>query len=81
MILTQIGILCSVICISVAASYYFFRRKLMLQGKHRGIVNNLEMGIEKHQRQLSFRDINLNKYHFMRYNLGEALVEQPEINT
>ena len=81
MILTQLGIFCSFICISVAASYYFFQRKLVLQGTHRTVVYSLEMGIEKHQRQLSCRDKNLNKYHFLRYNLSEALVEQPEIKT
>ena len=51
----------------------------MIQQAHRLVVHSLEMGIEKHRSQLSVREENLNKYHFLRYNLGEALVEQPDI--
>ena len=81
MVFAQTGIIFGFICIAVAMSYYFLRRKMALQNTHRAVVNCLEMSIERHQRQLYFRNENLNKYHFLRYNLGEALVEQPDIKT
>lgn len=34
----------------------------------------------KHKNQIQFREKGLNTYHFLQYNLDEALVVQSEIN-
>lgn len=77
--LVQLGILCVFACVAIVASYYFFRKKILLQNAHQSLVYGLETDIEWHQKQLLNRDENLNKYHFLRYNLSDALVEQPNI--
>ena len=77
--LVQIGILCGFACAGIVASYYFFRKKLVLQNAHQTRMQGLEMDIEKHQQQLAYRAEKLNAYHFLRYNLNESLVEQPSI--
>ncbi|MEP2935915.1 MAG: hypothetical protein ABJM06_14110 [Gilvibacter sp.] len=39
----------------------------------------LDMALSLHKTQLQFRQKSLNRYDFLRYNLEEALVVQPEI--
>ncbi|RXG27367.1 hypothetical protein SAMN02745246_03233 [Leeuwenhoekiella marinoflava DSM 3653] len=40
----------------------------------------LERSIQLNQSQIKKREIHLNRYHFLEYNLSEALIIQLEIN-
>jgi hypothetical protein len=60
---------------------------LYFQYKNRSLKNNaiaqqvyLFEETLKQKNQIQFRETALNKYHFLKYNLDEALVMQSEIN-
>ncbi|WP_164917871.1 hypothetical protein [Leeuwenhoekiella marinoflava] len=48
--------------------------------KARARMTLLERSIQLNQSQIKKREIHLNRYHFLEYNLSEALIIQLEIN-
>ncbi|MDN3724377.1 hypothetical protein QRD02_08280 [Aequorivita sp. SDUM287046] len=58
---------------------WFFNAKDTLSKTHNHYILTLENAISITRFQLNFRNENLNRYDFQKYNLEEALVVQPEI--
>ncbi len=46
---------------------------------HKQNISILESAIYNNRKQIDFRNSNLNRYDFFKYNLDEALVVQQEI--
>lgn len=72
------------ICIAVLICgtlglYFQYKNKALKQHAIAQQVYLMEEAL-KHKNQIQFREIGLNKYHFLKYNLDEALIIQPEIN-
>lgn len=60
---------------------WFAKKKKALFLIHNQNIIDLENSISKNGFQINFRNSNLNKYDFLKYNLNEALVAQLEIQT
>jgi len=58
---------------------YFFQKNKKIGAIHAQRLYNLQNEIALHTSQLQFRSKSLDRYHFLMYNLEEALVVQPEI--
>jgi hypothetical protein len=63
---------------SVLLYFYFKNKSIRLAHlqKERGYIE----AFNSHSRQIIFRKNGFNKYDFIKYNLSEALIIQPEIN-
>ena len=80
MSLDQLLIILTVISISFGIWLYFFLKNRQIYKVHGQRVLNLseEFAVNKHQ--IFTRKKGLNSYNFIKYNLSEALIVQPEIN-
>ncbi|WP_026452525.1 hypothetical protein [Aequorivita capsosiphonis] len=58
---------------------WFFKKNGALLYLHNQNILDLESKISKNRFQINSRNSNLSKYHFLKYNLNEALVRQMEI--
>jgi hypothetical protein len=58
---------------------YFSHRNKKSETLHAQQVGKLQHEIARHTTQVQFRSTSLDTYHFLLYNLNEALVVQPEI--
>ena len=72
------------ICITVLICgtfglYFQYKNKALKQHVIAQQVYLIEETL-KHKNQIQFRETGLNKYHFLQYNLDEALEVQSEIN-
>lgn len=67
-----------VVCVTLGLYFQYKNRNL----KHLAISQEVYLIEEtlKHRNQIQWRQSNLDKYHFLRYNLDESLVVQSEIN-
>jgi len=65
--------------IGVAA--WFYNDKKAMGHIHNRTIAELEIAICTNRNQISLRNSRLNSYDFRRYNLDDALVVQPEIQT
>jgi hypothetical protein len=59
--------------------WVFLKKEAQIKKKHRAHTKGLQLDIALHQTQIHFRQTGLNSYDFLLYNLGEALVVQPQI--
>lgn len=75
----QIVILLVLVLTLIGIVVWFFNTKKSIAHPHNQNIAMLESAIYKHRCQLNFRTFHLNKYDFVKYNLDEALVVQPEI--
>lgn len=64
---------------AVLALVFHLKNKALKQHAMALQLNLIEETLT-HKNQIASRNSNLDKYHFLRYNLNEALVIQPEIN-
>lgn len=58
---------------------FFVKNRLLLQ-KHTGNILELESKISRNRLQIDLRNANLSRYHFLKYNLNDALIVQVEIS-
>lgn len=58
---------------------WFFQGKKAISKMHNEKVSALETAISTNHFQINFRNSNLNNYDFLKLNLNEALIVQPEI--
>ncbi len=58
---------------------YFKVQKAKISADHFNKIDGIELEIERNKHQIKVRGIGLNKYNFLKYNLDEALIVQPEI--
>jgi hypothetical protein len=59
--------------------YFQYKNKAIKQNARAQQIYLIEETL-KHKNQIKFREAGLNTYHFLKYNLDEALIVQPEIN-
>lgn len=60
--------------------WLIFRNKNQkIQGVYAEKLADLNTQLKNHKEQINTRSIGLNRYDFLKYNLLEALVVQPEI--
>ncbi len=67
----------ALVCLVVVS--LFRKNNRELQSDFSEKVARLEDRIQLNEGQITIRDKGLNRYDFLKYNLGEALVVQPEI--
>ncbi|MCW8981153.1 MAG: hypothetical protein OQJ83_07180 [Altibacter sp.] len=67
-------------CAIAGITLYFVLRNKRLEKSHKIKRQQLSEAIVLHKTQIAIRENALNKYHFLRYNLDEALVVQTNIN-
>ena len=60
---------------------WFFQRKGAISQIHNENVSALETAISTNKFQINIRNSNLNNYDFLKFNLNDALIVQPEIQT
>ncbi|MEM0519134.1 MULTISPECIES: hypothetical protein [Aequorivita] len=75
----QIAILSVLLLSVIGIVFWFLQMKKTEIQTHNQKMANLENAIFKNYSQLNFRSLNLNKYDFLKYNLDEALIKQPDI--
>lgn len=69
-----------VLMFSITAIFVWFLYKNRVASRyHRQTVFRLKTAIRNNRKQISFRNSTLNLYDFLKYNLDEAMVSQPEI--
>lgn len=59
--------------------FWYFNQKKVLDQVHNQNVLSLEKKISKNTFQINFRETNLNKYDFLKYNLSEVMILQLKI--
>lgn len=57
----------------------FFKKKNAMFRIHNQNILDLESAICNNRNQINYRNSNLNRYNFLKYNLNEALLVQHEI--
>lgn len=55
---------------------FFFYKNKHLKTLHTKTMTDLKRNLRFHREQMRFRNSNLDKYHFLRYNLEEVLIFQ-----
>lgn len=75
----QVVIVLLFMTILVGLMFWYFTQKNELVNIHNQKILNLEYAIFKNRSQLIFRNTNLNRYDFLKYNLNDALVTQQDI--
>lgn len=59
--------------------WWHFKRRGAANGFHANRIEQLEYAFRTHRQQIKIREGALSQYHFLKYNLSAALLEQPEI--
>jgi len=73
-------ILIVLILITILFIFYYFKAKnKRIKDLHFQKVLQLNRSISKEEQQILIRHFHLDKYHLLRYNLGESLLVQPQI--
>lgn len=75
----QIVITLTLLLSIIGISIWFYHERNTMSKLHRQTISQLEEAIYTNNHQVSFRNLNLNRYDFQRYNLDEALQVQREI--
>lgn len=60
--------------------FFFLRKNKLLRTEHLQAVSALQDVIKINREQIFFRSEMLDRYHFLKYNLEEALLIQKEIS-
>lgn len=79
MFFAQVIIVLLAMAIVIGLLLYFFQKNKKIGAVHTQQLFLLKEEIMRHTSQVNFRNKSLDKYHFLTYNLEEALVIQAEI--
>lgn len=79
MFFAQVIIVLLAMAIVIGLLLYFFQKNKKIGAVHTQQLILLQEEIMRHTSQLNFRNKSLDGYHFLSYNLEEALVIQAEI--
>ena len=77
----QIAITIIILSSIIGLLVWFFTGKRELARLHDEQISMLETAISTNHFQINFRNSNLNNYDFLKLNLNETLIIQPEIQT
>ena len=66
-------------CVFVGLLLGFFKKNQEIKLSHVQKIQTLNQSILLHKTQLTFRDKGLLQYNFLKYNLDESLIVQPNI--
>jgi hypothetical protein len=67
------------ISIAIGLLLYFFQKNKKIKTDHLTLLLELEKKVIRSATQIKDRNKGLDAYHFLKYNLSEALIIQPEI--
>jgi hypothetical protein len=79
MLLVQSIIVVITICIALGLFIYFFQKNKELKANHLLLFLKFEEGVIGNSIQIKKRSQGLDTYHFLKYNLSEALIVQHNI--
>ncbi|SRX54588.1 hypothetical protein [Aequorivita sp. CIP111184] len=74
----QTAIIIIILSLIIGLLVWFFTGKRALVRIHNEEISMLETAISTNRFQINFRNSNLNTYDFLKFNLNEALIVQPE---
>jgi hypothetical protein len=77
----QIAITLILLSSIIGLLVWFFTGKRALARVHNEEIAMLETAISTNRFQINFRNSNLNNYDFLKLNLNETLIVQPEIQS
>jgi hypothetical protein len=77
----QIAITIILLSSIIGLLVWFFQGRRAISQIHNEKVSALETAISTNRFQINFRNSNLNNYDFLKLNLNEALIVQPEIQS
>ena len=80
MLLDQLVIVLIIISTSIGMWLYFFLKNKQVNQLHEQHLLILGEEIVTNKLQILIRKKGLDRYNFLKYNLSEALIIQPEIN-
>ena len=72
-------IITTFVLISVSCLALFRWKKEAMEKQHQRVLISLADNFNEHQAQIHKRQTALHRYDFLRYNLSEVIVKQPEI--
>jgi hypothetical protein len=72
-------ILLIVLAIIFGLIFYFYNKNRAIKNVHSSKIDSLEQAIFLNGNQIKFRNSGLQEYNFLKHNLTEVLVAQPEI--
>lgn len=75
----QIAILLILISSISGLMVWFFKERKSIFQSHNQSISALETAISNNRYQINFRNANLQNYDFLKFNLNDALIIQPEI--
>jgi len=68
------------ICLALSLFVYFYWKNKNLKESHLLLLVNLNEDVLRNTSQIRKRNEGLDTYHFLKYNLSEALIVQSDIN-
>ncbi len=74
-----ISILLILISSASGLMVWFLKERKSISQSHNESISELETAIFHNRYQINFRNANLNNYDFLKFNLNDALIIQPEI--
>lgn len=75
----QIAILLILLSSASGFMVWFFKERKSISQSHNQSISELETSIFNNRNQINFRNANLQNYDFLKFNLNDALIIQPEI--
>lgn len=75
----QIAILLILLSSASGLMVWFYKERKSISRNHHQNNSELETAIFTNRYQINFRNANLQNYDFLKFNLNDALIIQPEI--
>lgn len=75
----HIAILLILISSTSGLMVWFLKERKLISENHHQNISALETAISNNLYQIKYRNANLQNYDFLKFNLNDALIIQPEI--